>query len=679
MYLFLRLFLGTYASAFGAFIFMFSGFNTAWFYWAHVNTAIWTPWVLYATYRYLNTRQNKHLPLISITMLMLNLGGFPMVAVMTYIVLAIMVISSWITHKSTLKSHLSVLLKLVAFSLIAILIALPFIYPLAELLSWMGGMQHRSIGAGFKLYDMNLFINPDFYRYPRVESTFYVGILPLVLFFISLVLLFIKPRFLLFYGLSILLISMSISFTFIDINILREIPLINSSLLTRFGYLIGLALAIISAYAFDFLFLKLKSYKKLSLLFVILIFSVQVIDQKKLFNRFNDAVPSESFYPETKTLKYLQENLQPYQYVMADSGFLISGTLGGYKLNDWFAHSFHTGSEKETLRKIVNKPFKTPTSAMFNFSQINLDSPYIDYLNIKAILSTSSISERIPLWKNSTTAVPCPVLPTHSLLQPFEIHEPTYAESIMLHLATYGEKNSFSDIIVTLSKENKILEKITVAKELIHDNAWVNFKFQSPRTLTKGMYTTSVELKDKQSPKPITVWSNPNEEKHKLIVDGKQVPLSFHMTLSKQKDFGEHYKSHQLEQGISLIENLHVKDGAYFIKKLDSNHSINHTYVDTKHLSNTEIEITYSGKDTGWIIMPMRHYPGWHATLNNKSVTIDKFLGFLPAIKVAGKSNIIMSYSPKYNTYLYLLSLFSIFILLYFQIKFFNKDTSSNL
>ena len=35
MFLFLRLFLGTIPSLFGSFIFMFSGFNTAWFYWAH--------------------------------------------------------------------------------------------------------------------------------------------------------------------------------------------------------------------------------------------------------------------------------------------------------------------------------------------------------------------------------------------------------------------------------------------------------------------------------------------------------------------------------------------------------------------------------------------------------------------------------------------------------------------
>jgi hypothetical protein len=315
---------------------------------------------------------------------------------------------------------------------------------------------------------------------------------------------------------------------------------------------------------------------------------------------------------------------------------------------------------------------------MFTFSQINLDSPYIDYLNIKAILSTSSIVESIPLWKNNSKATPCPVLPTHTLEQPFEILKPTYAEGIKLHLATYGEKHAFSDVILTLKKENNILEVITIDKERVSDNTWVNFTFAIPRTLDQGLYSVSLALKNMQSPKPLTVWSNSKETKYPLIVDGKPMALSFHMELSRQRDFGEHYKVQQLEPHITLIENLHVTSAAYFIKQLDSKQSIDHTETKTTHHSNTEINIAYTGKNAGWIVMPMRHYPGWHATLNDKPVKIEKFLDILPAIKVEGNSEIIMTYAPNYQKYLYLLSLFSIFVLLYLIRKFRKKDTPSN-
>ncbi len=676
MYLFLRLFLGTVPSLFGAFIFMFSGFNTAWFYWAHVDTAIWTPWVLYSVYLYISTKKKTYLPWVTLTMLMLNLGGFPMVAVMTYLAVALIILLYFITTKG--KHFFSTLFYLITFALLSVIIALPLLYPLVELLSWMGGLKHRSTGAGFNITDLKLFINPDLYRVPRVETTFYTGILPVILLVLSPILLFLRPRLIGFLALFVLLLAMGVAFTWIDSDILKKIPLINSSLFTRFGYLIGVSLAIIAAYVLNEILHRLQKYPRISLLVIVLFFTIQIIDQRHFFHRFNGAVPNASFYPVTKSIDYLQKNLSPHQYVMADSGYLIAGTLGGYGLNDWFAHSFHAGAEKEALRKIVHRPFKTPTSAMFNFSQINLDSPYIDLLNIKAILSTSSIEQSIALWDNNPKAKPSPVLPTHSLVQPFEIDTPTYAEGIQLHLATYGEKHPFSDVILIFKKDNTILEKITVPKERITDNRWVTFGFKNPRTLKVGKYHVTLTLSDPHSPKPLTVWSNQHVTKNPLIVDGKASSLSFHMALVKQRDFGDHYKVHQLEPHISLIENLHVKGDAYYVPTLEKNSTGEYNTVSVKNLSNSEIHIHYSGQKSGWIILPMRHYPGWQISVNHQKVKTKKFLHFLTAIPVAGKSEISLEYSPNYEKYLYILSLFSIFVLLYTIWKFRQKDTPSN-
>jgi len=678
MFTFLRLFFNIYASMFGALVFMFSGFNTAWFYWAHVDTAIWTPWVLWAIYRYLESKEKRYLPMVTLMMLMLNLGGFPMIAVMTYMAAAIMVIVYFITNKTHLKEIGSTLLHLIGFGILSILIAIPFLYPLVELLSWMGGMQHRSTGSGFALRDFWLFIKPDYYKFPRVETTFYVGIVPLVLSLLALPIMLFKPKTIAWIALGIILVAMSIAFVWIDPNILKKIPLINSSLFTRFGYMIDVGLAIFSAYAFHELLTGVKRYQRISFILIILLFTIQLIDQKRFFNRFNAPVPSSSFYPKTETLTYLQNTLKPNQYVMADSGYLIAGTMGGYGLNDWFAHSFHSGAEKEALRRIVHRPFKTPTSAMYTFSQIDLGSPYIDLLNIKAILSTSLLDEEIKLWDNQSKAVPCPVLPTHTLDQPFTLLEPTYAEGIKLHLATYGEKNAPSDTILTLTKEHQVIEEITVAKEKIHDNMWVNFKFSKAHTLVSGTYHVTIKLKDSHTPKPLTVWSNQNIAYNPLIVDGKTSTLSLHMVLTKTRNLGEHYTLHHLEPNIALIENNHIYGEAYFISSLKDQTSIDQTNVTTKHLSNTEIEIHYQGTKPGWIIMPMRAYPGWHTIRNGKAIETKTFLGFLPAIKVEGKSKILMTYAPNYQNYLYLLSLFSIFVLLYLIRKFYKKDTPSN-
>ncbi|MEJ2528525.1 MAG: hypothetical protein P8Z39_00185 [Gammaproteobacteria bacterium] len=56
-YLFLMALTGDRSSAlFGAVVFAFCGFHAAWFYWAHVMTSIWIPWLLFLTLRYLQTR-----------------------------------------------------------------------------------------------------------------------------------------------------------------------------------------------------------------------------------------------------------------------------------------------------------------------------------------------------------------------------------------------------------------------------------------------------------------------------------------------------------------------------------------------------------------------------------------------------------------------------------------------
>jgi len=45
-------------------------------------------------------------------------------------------------------------------------------------------MGSRHGGNGFSLNDFKLFIDPYLYRYPQVETTFYVGILPVVFLFL---------------------------------------------------------------------------------------------------------------------------------------------------------------------------------------------------------------------------------------------------------------------------------------------------------------------------------------------------------------------------------------------------------------------------------------------------------------------------------------------------------------
>lgn len=674
MYLFLRIFFGTYASMFGAFVFMFSGFNSAWFFWPHVNTAIWTPWVFLTVYQYLATEKKRYLPLIAITMFMLNVAGFPMIAVMTYMGVAIMVFTFFFFQKFSLQKSISILFNLALFSVLGLLIAIPFIYPLIELLSWMGDMHSRHGGNGFSLNDFKLFIDPYLYRYPQVETTFYVGLLPVAFLFLSLYFIFRKVRFIAIFGWILFLYALTIAFTLISPEIIHKVPTLNSSLLTRFGYLLGVSLAIVAAYVIDEIYRRVEN-KKWGVVLIFALFFVQVTDQKSLFHAFNGAVPNSSFYPKTKTITYLQNNLQTLEHVIADRGYLIAGTLGGYGLNDWYAHSFHSPAEKKILNQLVNTPFKTPTSAMFSFSQINLDSPYMDYLAIKAIVSTSySEYKHILVWDNDRAQQPCPNMPTNTLIQPFHLDKMIEINGITLKMATYGEAQASSDVELLLRKGDYVIAKAVASKEKIHDNAWVPFIFKNHTILTPSDYTISIKMTHTDNAKGLTVWSNTNEKVYQLKVNGKAEPLSFKMALTQEKPQAAKYKILNFEPNIYIIENEHVKNGAYFLTELNTKIALDYSNITTTQPSNTNIKIEYRDTKNGWVVLPMRNYPGWVASINGENVEINSFLDMLPAIKVNGKSTILLQYSPNYNTYTYLLALLGLFVLLFSMLKFRKKD-----
>ena len=674
MYIFLRLFFNAYASIFGAFIFMFSGFNTAWFFWPHVDTAIWTPWVFLTVYQYLHTEKKIYLPLMTLCMFMLNVAGFPMIAVMTYMSVAIMVFLFLLFQRFPLKKNISILLHLALFSILGLMLSIPFIYPLVELLSWMGDMGSRHAGNGFSLNDLKLFIDPYLYRYPQVETTFYVGILPVLFLFVSLFFIFRKVTFIAIFGLTLFLYALTIAFTLISPELIHKVPTLNSSLLTRFGYLLDVSLAIITAYVVHELYKRIKN-KLLGVPLVLVLLLIQIADQRSLFHAFNGPVPNNSFYPKTQTLSYLQKHLKSFEHVIADRGYLIAGTLGGYGLNDWFAHSFHSASEKKVLNKLVHTPFQTPTSAIFSFSQVDLNSPYMDYLAIKAIISTAYFEYiHIPLWNNARSQQPSPNMPTNTLEQPFYIDKPIEINGITLKMATYGAEQASSDVALTLRKEKKIIEKVIVPKDKIHDNIWVPFIFQNLMTLTQGDYSISINMVDTDNPTALTIWANQNETKYKLKVNRKETSLSLKMALTQKRKQDKKYKVLNLEPNIYILENQHIKNGAYFLDALTIQTPVSYTHMTTTQLSNTEIQIAYTGTKPGWVVLPMRNYPGWVANVNGKRVEINTFLDMLPAIKVNGKSTILLQYAPNYNKYTYLLALLGLLVLLLSILKFRKKD-----
>ncbi len=680
-----------YASLFGAVVFTFCGFNSAWFFWHHVNTSIWIPWLLFAAVQYLKSERSEYLVLVTFSSLMMIFGGFPSVAVYGYISFSLLVVVYNIKNYESPKKFIIKSVLPFIFVGFSFLIALFSLYPLLESFKVTGYFGKRHGGTNYKLKDFILLYKPYKFGIPRVEKTLYVGRIPLFLSVIgAYIYLFVKRSSYLLFGLWLLLISTVITFGLIHYDLIRMIPTFNKNPWNRMNVILSLSIAIISSYAIYHLSKKMKKIGKNAYIAAVLVFDAlfayQILDQKRLFNSFNNAVPNESFYPDTPSIEYARKNILPMQSVLADSSYIISGTLGAYDLPEWFAHGIKSDKDKQTLARIVDDPFKSPTAAAFTGDKIQFESNLINLLGIKYILCNSnSIKENLFVsYDKADKQVPAPPLPQNSLTQVIRLEKDITASGAALLLATYFEPSAPDDVLLTLSENGNAMSKVKVDKEAVRDNRWVYFDFGEELALVSGVeYSIAVELGDYTGDKRLTVWASEQKKAgdNYLIVNGKPSNLTFRMKLyGNNLNINDIYNIKGLERGITLLENKVIKGGAYFIGALDENISPDYSEVALVDFRNNEVTIDYTGARSGWVVLPVRSYPGWNAYLDGAKVEPSLFLEMLPAIKVDRPGKIVYKYEPKMLYLTALVSLVSLVIFILVSIMMFmtRKDETDN-
>jgi hypothetical protein len=418
-YLFLRTVLGWFPAVWGGMVFMSCGFVSAWFFWDQVATAMWIPWLLWATFRFLQFRRARWLALITLLSLLLIVSGFYSVAAYGFYAFALLVFvwsmlqlshPSLIGQQSVNVSRFNWVLPCAVLPFIAVaasfLLAGFSLYPFVEYISSVDlSYRERAISA-FALSDMVQFITAD--TPPVVERTAYAG--PLVcLFAIAGVvrLRFVKGSMLyafVLFNIIALLISAAIVFSLVPAQLVWKIPVFKSHPWGRLIVVTTLCLIALSAVGCAYVAETTKHYlqgrksfpasavKVILPLLVVSLLAVQLYPQVRLFRSFNAVVPSEWFFPLTPSIKYVKERLLPLQSVIADSSFMVSGTLGAYGIPEWFGHSFKSNNLKSQLEKIANKANTTATAMVVHRENIDYDSPMIDRLLVKYLLIYKQLS-----------------------------------------------------------------------------------------------------------------------------------------------------------------------------------------------------------------------------------------------------------------------------------------------
>ncbi|MEW8507325.1 MAG: hypothetical protein AB2598_11515 [Candidatus Thiodiazotropha sp.] len=689
--LFLSLTGNRLAALLGAVVFSYSGFNTSWFLWHHVNTSIWIPWLLFFAVRIAQTGDAKHVSWLAFASTMMILGGFPTVAVYGYIALLLLFVSWSLFSRNSYRVVLTRGALGVAGILLSLMMAMLFLYCLYESLGRIDLSYRRGGSAFHKAEDLLLYILPFREGPLTLGRTGYVGLIPLLLFLPALWLTW-RSRFDWKYvwGLSLVVVISPLAFAWIPMDYIRQIPLIGTSMINRLILIIGLGLALLSVLVLSAAYQRHgKNFPAWTAVILLLLLTLQVVDQRRVFQSLVGHTKAETIYPRTATIDYVKDQIEPLQNVIADRGYLVSGVVAAYGLSEWFAHGFHTRAEKRLLNGAINKPFLTPTAAAFLCRQVNFAKPrLLAYLGIRYVLCADESKHRGKVERK----------------QVFDTLEPDQGGSVGLNLL--GEKVvQFVEIQQQVSfDELELALKMTSAESMppVRLRMWMGpealsetapcslqqapvgaslrCRFPNQVTLETGRYGMEVIVEGGDRSTPLTAVVYPSNSPLLQLRVGRVTTDSmlalrgyrrtnayvYRSVLSGENDS---YTVHELEPGVVLMENRLVTGSAYFVSTLSGMHPARYDQLRLRGYSDTSMKFEYTGNNPGWVVMPVRMYPGWLCLVNGERVEPSLFKGVMPAVPVSGKGSIDFIYSPTQYSVPAAVSILGVLLGLVFSLK----------
>lgn len=654
------------AALLGAVAFSYSGFNLSWFLWHHVNTSIWIPWLLLFAVRLLQSGDVRHLPWLAMASTLMILGGFPTVAVYGYIALLLLLLCWALFSRNSYRS-VSLRVAWVAGGVVLSLISsLLFLYCLNESLGRLD-LDYRLGGTAFRsAEDLLLFVMPFGDGPLTLGRTGYVGLLPLILFLPALWLTWrsrIDWRYA--WGLSLVVLISPIAFAWIPMEYVRQIPLIGTSMISRLILIIGLGFSLLAALVLAAGHDRIGSSRPLwANLVLIILLSFQVVDQRQVFQKLVGYVKAQTIYPLTPAIDYVRRNIEPLQTVLSDRGFLYPGVLSAYGLSEWFAHGFHTEQEKRLLSGIVDNPFLTPTASGFLCGQVRFeDSQSLAHLAVRYVLC-SSVSEHrgVGLTRMFNTFADTNSnggldLLRHEVTQRVEIYDDITFDLLEIPLQAGGGADGPAVRLKLYNETTLVAESELCAMQRISDGGYLRCRFARQVVLGSGDYQVELAVGQKAEDVSLVVAVyDAVSPLFQLIVDGDtsegmlglrgyvvNLPTAYQGVLRGED---ESYAVLRPEPGVVLVENKRVKGSAYFVPMLNGSPPARYDQLRLNAYRETSMQFEYMGEQPGWVVIPVRSYPGWSFKVNGVEVQGDLFKGVLPAVHVSGGDRIDFSYRP---------------------------------
>lgn len=654
-FLWLRRRLSMLPALFGGFAIMLCGFHAAWLYWPHTMTSMWIAWLLWSIDCWWERPRYRQFVLVTVFSALLILGGFPFVTLLGYGAAALYLVCLLLREPKAGWPG-----RLAGFGLAVVASIGICAVPILSFVRWLAGtdISYRTGGSPFSLFGDLRFLLPHFAKtVPHNESTMYVGMAALlagVLGWVIAIARRLRVPVMGLYPLLLGLVGLILVFEIIPAPYLSWVPGLSDNPWSRAIIILDISLAAAAAYALDEWRRKVGS-RVLFIVAMVALTGWQLIDAGGLFRQFNGPVADTYFYPRNPLVSYVQDHVGPFQSVVADNNFLVSGTLGAYGIHEWLAHGFNNPRMVADLAKLADDPFTTPTATLIEAEGFHLASPMMSALGIRYALGDSGLTytSLVPDFGKTSEPLPSnqpiPPLPDNAIRQYFVLDESYRLAKVGVRLATYGKANLKGEVTLQLysDRQSQPLARVSLKASSIIDNMMASFNLPSPLDLAPGKYSFALNYSDAASDK-LTAWFTPAAGANcSMLINGKPVVGCLDMEFSSERPDMGPFVPIASSHGIHLLENANVPAGPYFVARLDQwpDHD-SASHVTVQNLKGHGFSLEYHGTHPGYVVVPMNMPRGWQVELNGAVVKPVNYLGGLPAVKVAGPASIKYRYMP---------------------------------
>ncbi|TPJ68411.1 hypothetical protein [Mesorhizobium sp. B2-7-1] len=638
------MFSNRWAAVFGAMVFAFCGFNIAWAHWPHLTASALIPWVLASQLRYWQTGHLGWAFGFIFSVALIGLGGFPFVAVLGVIsslMLGTIVLIAEFRDIGVSRPAMRRVLALGCAGVAGTLLTLPGLLQIRDILN-STDLSIRSGGTIFTPYDIVNVFGFDFVNNLGVERTFSAGIPAAILTIIALFLLIRLPNRFSIFGLILAVFTFATAFGAAPAEIIKLIPGFGINPWSRASVLVGLSMAILSAYSITFLSrLNLKyNYK---LFFLLLMFTFQATNLGYWFREFNARPDIETFFPETPSLSYVLSKILPGQSVIADDSFVTSGVLSNYRLPELFAHGFRTDAQNKIATDIAPSYQTTYTASIIQCSDINFSSLGIIYTAVRFLLVRDSCTE-IAYESSGAGHRPTALLNSGALKGNLTINKPIIATKFQVLFATYDQDYAPSASILELYQNGQLVARAELPPEAIRNNRFATFDFNRDVPLSPGTYQYVISMTKPGSQKMLSAWAFETAGGATYQIGSNTFPGAPKIKIVGKNRLPPNFSITSIEPGIDVIENRTISGSGYYVNGLSGQPEADFSAVRLAAYRPDDLTVEYLGAARGWVVFPIRTNRHWRAMLDEKPVELKKFLDFFPAVEVNGPGRIRFYY-----------------------------------